>query len=108
MSSIDNSNTGENESIEALKILIKKYQTLNNLHHQKITAIYELSIALRDVYSCGIIHCNVKPSNILFDRNIHVKLDDFENSCILGSTEQNPINCAGSMKFMAPELIRES
>ena len=77
---------------------------------EKVTSIYELSLALREVHSRGIIHRDVKPGNILFDSANHVKLSDFGIACIadVGTQTQSMTSGVGTLKFMAPELLRES
>jgi serine/threonine protein kinase len=37
----------------------------------------ELYLALKHVHKCGLIHCDVKAENVMFDAQGHVKLVDF-------------------------------
>ncbi|KAK8883177.1 hypothetical protein M9Y10_045827 [Tritrichomonas musculus] len=77
---------------------------------EKVTAIYEISLAMNEVHSHGMIHRDLKPQNILLDKQEHVKLSDFGVSCIVDvSTQTQSITSGvGTLKFMAPELLQES
>jgi serine/threonine protein kinase len=88
-------------------------------------------VALQHVHTCGLIHCDVKAENIMFDHRGHVKLVDFglSTNIILstiknsptrsgGAYEENPGNnisehqqpmkMVGSLPYMAPELLHGS
>ncbi|KAK8833826.1 hypothetical protein M9Y10_026488 [Tritrichomonas musculus] len=79
-------------------------------NNEKVTVIYELSEAMKEVHSHGMIHRDLKPENVLLDGSKHVKLTDFGVSCIADVTGQAQSKTAGlgTLKFMAPELLQES
>ena len=64
-------------------IIFKDFKgvTLNHLiantHERKsIEYLYQIMLALRDIHSLGIVHCDIKPSNILITKE-GAKLFDF-------------------------------
>lgn len=77
---------------------------LPNLARRIITQIL---IALKHSHSLGIIHCDIKPENIVFkqENKSGIKLIDFGSTC----TTQEP--CYGYIQsrfYRAPEVILES
>jgi eukaryotic-like serine/threonine-protein kinase len=58
-----------------LNLLISRRQPLDEKVVRNI--IGQLAVALRYVHSRGLIHCDLKPSNVMLDRSGHVKLLDF-------------------------------
>jgi eukaryotic-like serine/threonine-protein kinase len=56
-------------------------------------------LALVHAHGSGILHCDLKPANILLDDNFEPRLCDFGQSRL--SNEQNP--ALGTLFYMAPE-----
>ena len=91
------------------------YQLLQHNHLQGISLnsinfiIKQLLEAVEQVHRIGIIHCDIKPENILLKINIEkdkndisVKLTDFGSACI----KNNPIfSVVQSLFYRAPEVI---
>ena len=91
------------------------YQLLQHNHLQGISLnsinfiIKQILEAVEQVHRMGIIHCDIKPENILLKINIEknksdisVKLTDFGSSCI----KNNPIfSNVQSLFYRAPEVI---
>ncbi len=59
----------------------------------------ECSSALVHAHGSGILHCDLKPANVLLDNEFEPRLCDFGQSRL--SNEQNP--ALGSLFYMAPE-----
>lgn len=79
----------------------------------------ELAEGLAVVHRAGIVHCDVKPSNVLLIRperpgeHWHAKLADFGIACAIESTgpvdsspETKPEIIVGTAAYMAPEQLR--
>ena len=58
--------------------------------------------ALAYAHRCGVIHRDVKPSNILLTADGTAKIGDFGLSCLVGAQEETQ-RSAGTRKYMAPE-----
>eukprot|EP01025_Chloroclados_australasicus_P038646 TRINITY_DN398_c1_g1_i10.p1 TRINITY_DN398_c1_g1~~TRINITY_DN398_c1_g1_i10.p1 ORF type:complete len:1216 (-),score=117.54 TRINITY_DN398_c1_g1_i10:293-3940(-) len=71
----------------------------------------DLLLAMQYIHMAGIIHCDIKPSNILLDENGRIKLGGFSLSLRLQEIndrnfKQYPAE-RGSPSYMAPELFQE-
>lgn len=67
--------------------------------------ISQLCAALQYLHDRGLLHRDVKPSNILVDEDDHLTLLDFGISAALGRSEADG-RIIGTYAFLAPELIR--
>lgn len=45
---------------------------------QRLTWCLELVQAVEHVHSKSVIHCDIQPTNVLLDENLHIKLADFQ------------------------------
>ncbi len=71
--------------------------------------IHEVLDGLAYAHEQGVVHRDVKPSNVLLDRDGHAKLADFGIALPLGEHGVRPARgtgAAGTPSFMAPEIAR--
>ncbi len=66
---------------------------------ESIRIIREICSALIDAHGAGVLHCDLKPDNVLLDGQMHARLCDFGQSRM--SHEQSP--ALGTLYYMAPE-----
>jgi serine/threonine-protein kinase len=59
--------------------------------------VVQLMLALRDVHRAGLVHCDVKPENVIMHTESCFRLTDFDEEA-LGGVE------VGTRGFMAPEV----
>ena len=82
----------------------------NLLPVDKVVEIaFKCAKALDYAHRQGVIHRDVKPSNILLTRDMDVKIADFSIAHLtkLDSTETMPLGLIGSPSYMSPEQICE-
>ena len=88
------------------------WQNKNNLYIERSikTIGCQLLSGLRTLHKNGIIHCNLKPSNIVIDEYGNVKICDFKK-CLKISKMTNELiqknKCAMTPCYTAPELFRK-
>jgi tRNA A-37 threonylcarbamoyl transferase component Bud32 len=85
-----------------LKDLVKK-KALNPYLALRITR--DVASALGAVHEAGIVHRDVKPTNVMIDRNGRVRLTDFGVASNVGDQKSAGI-MVGTMRYMAPEQAR--
>jgi serine/threonine protein kinase len=70
----------------------------------------QLLAALEAVHTAGVVHCDVKPANLLIDDDGRLMLTDFGIAEINGGGPAHPArrngDVIGSPAYMAPELVR--
>lgn len=67
--------------------------------HEAVELFEELSTGLSHAHGRGVLHCDLKPANILLDTDHKPRLADFGQSRL--SSEQKP--ALGTLFYMAPE-----
>lgn len=53
------------------------YQLKFEDNRQKISFMLKLCAAIKKIHECGIVHCDLKPDNIMLDTNNEIKIIDF-------------------------------
>jgi uncharacterized RDD family membrane protein YckC len=66
----------------------------------------QLTDALRHSVNFDIIHCDIKPSNVLLTETGRVKLSDFGLAKRLSQTPDEDTELVGTPDYMAPEVIQ--
>jgi tRNA A-37 threonylcarbamoyl transferase component Bud32 len=85
-----------------LKDLVKK-KALNT--YLALRVVRDVAAALGAVHEAGIVHRDVKPTNIMVDKNGRVRLTDFGVASNLGDEKAQGM-MVGTMRYMAPEQAR--
>lgn len=81
------------------EILNKKFNT-----NEIINLIKQLSLALLFLHNNNIIHCDIKPENIIIKKNLELKLIDF-GSANLNNNKVSHMNY--TIAFVSPEVLIE-
>lgn len=82
---------------------LKKYENFPKSQVQLYIA--ELAIALNHLHQNNIIYRDLKPENVLFCADGHLKLTDFGISKILNDPNDTTRTLCGTSEYLAPEVI---
>jgi serine/threonine protein kinase len=66
---------------------------------ESVRVVREICNALIDAHGAGVLHCDLKPDNVLLDGQMHARLCDFGQARM--SHEHSP--ALGTLYYMAPE-----
>ena len=87
-----------------LKKLLKRKVLSETLLNYITKQILE---GLKYIHRCKIAHLDIKPTNILLDSNLDVKITDFSVSCSYANFHPYDLvkfPCVGTRKYMSPEI----
>ena len=88
---------------------LKKYLDLNGgpLPPQLVKSyLYQICLAIKYCHSRRILHRDLKPQNLLIDKNGVIKLGDFGLSRFLNSGKEPTHGRIGTPHWMAPEILK--
>lgn len=90
---------------------LKAYCNPDNLLplEQVVEIIFKCAKALDYAHRSGVIHRDIKPTNILLTEDKDVKLADFSIAHLINSdtTHTMPMGFVGSPRYMSPEQVQE-
>ncbi|WP_344151844.1 caspase, EACC1-associated type [Streptomyces polychromogenes] len=75
-------------------------------------AVHDVLSGLEAAHRAGVVHCDVKPGNIMLTPSGTVKIIDFGISHLVANEGQGPLHrddndtMVGTVEYMAPEIVR--
>lgn len=114
---VDIFDVGEDENIHYLVMEYIEGKTLKEFIAQKgpltpeeaLPIMQQLVSAISNAHDNGIIHRDIKPQNVLMDREGNVKITDFGIAMALSSTMHTKTNSVlGTVHYLSPEQARGS
>ncbi len=90
---------------------LKTYCRADNLLpvKQVVEIIFKCAKALDYAHRQGVVHRDIKPTNILVTRDMDIKIGDFSIAHVITSdtTHTMPMGFIGSPRYMSPEQVQE-
>ena len=95
------------KDLKSFQITLLKRVTLSETFLCYITV--QILEGLQYLYKCHVIHCDIKPGNIIIDDYLNIKIIDFSASLITSENKESSVkvNYRGTPLFMAPEVIKK-
>jgi len=73
--------------------------------NDSVSWISDISDALQHAHQAGVIHCDLKPANVLLTPARRAVVTDFGLARLSGSASSTDVSIAGTAPWMAPEQI---
>lgn len=104
-------------SDDAMRYIVMEYIDGPTLEHfsepanllpvsKVVEIIFKCSLALAYAHRLGVIHCDIKPANILVKEDTHIKISDF-GAAQYDLAEHTHLRGIGSPAYMSPEQIQD-
>ncbi len=74
---------------------------------QILKILEDIAEAIVVMHKKGVIHLDVKPTNIFVDKDGHGKLGDFSTSCEIDVFKKKPVR-GGTPRYFPPEVYKEA
>lgn len=89
---------------------LREYLNFQKGLTENIAQLYfsEICLAVNYLHENGVLHNDLKLSNVVMDQNYHIRLIDFNLSKYIGSKNYITERKGGSPPYMAPEVISGS
>lgn len=71
-----------------------------------VEIIFKCSLALAFAQRHGVIHCDIKPANILISGDIDIKISDF-GAALYEQADHTHLKGVGSPAYMSPEQVQD-
>ncbi len=91
---------------QSLKNLLSSQQYFPIDLSQKINILKQTASGLGAIHEQNILHRDVKPANILLDKNLNVKLTDFGIARLPDSNLTRSCILVGSPAYFSPEVLQ--
>lgn len=91
----------------SLQALLKRGGPLSPARATRV--LREIALALNHAHAAGVVHCDIKPGNILIDPKGRAKVTDFGLSRALNQAERSGIMdgvIAGTPSYISPEQVQ--
>lgn len=87
---------------------LSKWMEAGPVHDREFTLslIRQLLEAMAYAHAQGVIHCDLKPANIMVQGDGRVRVMDFGVAQVLNDTSFKVDWCGGTPKYMSPEQVR--
>lgn len=72
---------------------------------EAVSIVKNVAIALQHAHEQGVVHCDLKPGNVLLDSSGHVYVTDFGFAHIIAGESNLTCSIGGTAGYIAPEVL---